>query len=80
MITERLQMGDTVWLRIGGPKMIVGGQGQQDGTAVFHCYWADGGNIRHMALPGGILTKAEPRPDRHHEEHLLAPQSRFVPS
>jgi uncharacterized protein YodC (DUF2158 family) len=61
VITERLQMGDTVWLRIGGPKMIVGGHGQQDGTSVYHCYWAAGGDVHHMAFPGGILTKTEPR-------------------
>jgi uncharacterized protein YodC (DUF2158 family) len=67
VLTERLQMGDTVWLRIGGPRMIVGGQGQQDGTAVYHCYWAAGGDVRQMAFPGGILTKSEPRSGGSHE-------------
>ena len=60
MVIERLQMGDEVWLKTGGPRMIVGGQGQQDGMAVFYCYWADGADVRSMALPGGVLTKTEP--------------------
>jgi uncharacterized protein YodC (DUF2158 family) len=62
MTVERFQMGDEVWLKIGGPRMIVGGQGQQEGGAIFHCYWAVGAEVRHMALPGGVLTKIEPRP------------------
>jgi uncharacterized protein YodC (DUF2158 family) len=78
--TERFQMGDTVWLRIGGPRMIVGGHGQQDGTAIFHCYWADGAEVRHMALPGGILTKAEPASDGPLAHHLADRPVRFVPS
>ena len=80
MVTERFQMGDVVWLRIGGPRMIVGGQGQQDGTALFHCYWADGGDVHHMALPGGILTKTEPRAHIHTEQRQPEPAGRFVPS
>jgi uncharacterized protein YodC (DUF2158 family) len=80
MVIERLQMGDVVWLRIGGPRMIVGGQGQQDGTAMFHCYWADGSDVRHMALPGGILTKTEPRSDTEHIHYQPDASGQFAPS
>lgn len=78
MIVDRFQMGDVVWLRIGGPRMIVGGHGQQDGSVVFHCYRTVGAEVRHMALPGGILTKAEPPPLCG--ENSPAPTGEFAPS
>lgn len=58
-------------MKIGGPRMIVGGHGQQDGSVVFHCYWTVGAEVRHLALPGGILTKVC-------GEHAPAPTGGFA--
>ena len=57
-----------------------GGQGQQEGTPLFHCYWADGADVRHMALPGGVLTKTDPRPIATCQELAAVPPGRLVPT
>ncbi len=67
-MSDDFAIGDFVWLKSGGPKMTVTGDGRGlanvdamlSGKKVVECTWFDGAKLMHGTFPPAALTRERP--------------------
>ena len=66
MAEEQFVSGEIVYLKSGGPPMVVVVTDNRDSGGQSHtCYWHASGEIREKPVPHCLLTKQKPEANAH---------------